>query len=398
MRILHINKFLYPFGGAESYMFGLADAQKENGNQVKFWGMSSPKNTIQDEYDCFAPEIDYSEIKGLTKYTAAWSTVYSSENKKRISKLLDKFTPEIAHIHNYNFQLTPSILKELKRRDIKVVHTVHDSQLVCPWHRLYNFQQDRTCTKCVEGSFINCISDRCFDGSLGKSVLGALESIYYHQKDYYNKYIDLIISPSQFLANLVKKRVDVDIQVVPNFSNIPLSQLEPGIKVEDHILYFGRVSKEKGIVDIHSIFKDLKIPLKIVGSGPDKDRIEESDYVQYLGPKYGLDLFREIQKAKYVIQPSKWFENCPMTVLESMACGTPLIVSNHSGFVELVENGENGYLVDFTNLPETKTKIADLWENYDVLMREKCSSRFLQLYNKESHIKNINSLYKQLLN
>jgi len=157
MKILQINKFLYPKGGSETYLFQLSDALKENGIEIAFWGMQDELNIVKDQYNSFAKNINYKESGFSKKITNPISTIYSVENKKRITRILDQFNPDLVHLHNYNFQLTPSILPEIKKRGLKIIQTVHDSQMICPYHRLYNFQRNSTCTKCVTGSFINCI-------------------------------------------------------------------------------------------------------------------------------------------------------------------------------------------------------------------------------------------------
>lgn len=393
MKILQINKFLYPKGGSESYMFELSNALINSGHKVEYWGMSDEKNIVEDIYDCFAENIEFSNLNGFNKVKKSLSTIYSFDNQKKISIVLDRFKPDIVHIHNYNFQLTPSILPEIKKRGVKIVYTAHDSQLVCPYHRLYNFQRDEICTKCVDGSFLNCVKDKCFDSSLMKSTIGAIESYLYHGLDYYNKYIDVVISPSQFLASFLSKQYEKKIEVVPNFIKKSTNIIQ---NKEDYILYFGRISNEKGILEILPFFEELKIPLLLIGSGPESNKIKESEYIQYIGPKYGDELFEYIVKAKYVIQPAKWYENCPMTVIESFAYGTPVIAPNHSGFVDLISDGNNGFLIDFSS-DNLKDKLRQIYELNTDKMQRNCNDTFDSRFTKEVHIPKIIDIYKRVL-
>lgn len=371
-------------------MLQLSEGLKELGYEVSFWGMKDKLNTVDDTYNCFPDNIDFKLLSGKQKVKALINTIYSIENQKRISIILDQFQPDIAHIHNFNFQLTPSILPELKKRGVKIVYTAHDSQLVCPYHRLFNFQQNKVCTKCVNGSFYNCIKNKCFDASLVKSALGAFESCLFHSLDFYNKYFDMIISPSNFLANHIKNRYKKSIKVIPNFI---VHQPKTTTK-EEYILYYGRISGEKGILDIYNAFNELNYKLKIVGSGPDANAIKETKHIEYLGPKYGEELFEIIRKARYVIQPSKGYENCPMTVIESYANGTPVIAPNHSGFLELIDENKTGYLIDFGNtLIDNLIRILDAKTD----MSNNCTTKFKQEFSKEVHIPKIVELYKGLL-
>ncbi len=393
MKILQINKFLYPKGGSETYMFELSKSLQSFGHTVEYWGMEDANNIVIDTYNCFVNNIDYVNLGAVQKLSSAFSTIYSKKSKKKIAIILDKFQPDIVHIHNFNFQLTPSILPEIKKRGIKVVYTAHDSQLVCPYHRLYNFQRDEICIKCIDGQFSHCIKDKCFDGSFMKSTIGAMESYLYHGLDYYNKYIDQVISPSLFLAKKLKHLYKKEIKVIPNFTELSLSDNDTK---DDFVLYFGRISKEKGILDILPFFDKNKIHLKIIGNGPEVEHIIKSDYIEYLGPKYGNELFNYIQKSKFVIQPSKWYENCPMTVIESFGCATPVIASKHSGFMELIKNEVNGFLINF-NCNNYESSLLKCIKNYDDRLSKNAKEDYMNFYTKKTHVPKIIDIYKKVI-
>lgn len=395
MNVLQINKYLYPRGGAETYMFQLGPALEERGVAVKYWGMYSPLNIVDTPKRYLVDEIDYTTMKLGEKLKSSSRTIYSLEAKRKLELLLDDFLPDIAHIHNFNFQLTPSILSVLKSRGVKIIYTSHDSQLICPYHRLYNFQKNEVCTKCVEGSFFNCIKDRCFDGGLFKSALGALESKFYHSVDIYNESIDAIVSPSRFLANLIGQRFDGEIITIPNFTVIPEGR---DGDVKDYVIYFGRISKEKGVVDILQCFENARIKLKVVGGGPDSALVSGFEYVELIGPKYGVELFDLVRGSRFTIQPSLGYENCPMAVIESLGCGTPVMASNHSGFLELIDEGKTGWLVDFTRRKEDVIRsIKTAFDTCNEQLRANCLRVYEEKYVHNVHVPKIMDLYKRLL-
>lgn len=400
MKILQVNKFLYPKGGSETYMFELGNALSEIGHEVAYWGMHDPKNIIFDTTTLYASPVDFNNIGFKDKMMGAVNTIYSRDNRIKFASILDKFAPDIVHLHNYNYQLTPSILPEIKARGIKVVYTAHDSQLVCPYHRLYNYQNKSICVKCTDGDYYNCFFTKCIDGSYLKSAIGTVESYFYHLFDYYNKYIDVVISPSAFLEKLINKTFKNKCFIVPNFYNKPCLAAEQGTK-EDFILYYGRISAEKGILDFIKIFEKINLKLIIIGDGPDVNLIKRSPIVNFLGRKNGDELFEYVKKAKFVIQPSLWYENCPMTVIESFAYGTPVIASAHSGFKELIENGVNGYLIDFdlknTNIDYIGEQISQYFYSYDTRLPGNCYESWKNKYSKEIHVQKILNIYRELL-
>jgi glycosyltransferase involved in cell wall biosynthesis len=396
MKILQINKFLYPMGGAETYMFKLSESLEDLGHEIKYWGMRDEKNIVEDEYDTFAAAIDYNNLNSFGKIQSAFSTIYSFENVNKINRFLDAWSPDIIHIHNYNFQLTAAILKVFNERSIKVVQTVHDSQMACPYHRLYNFRTKKTCVKCVEGSFSNCIKDRCFDNSIFKSTIGALESTLYHSLGYYNKYIDQYISPSIFLKKIIEKRIKGQILVLPNFVDNEDKKVDLSFQ-GSYYLFYGRISEEKGILDIIPVFEKLGIKLIIIGKGPQSKRIVNSKFIHYLGPKYGDELFEYVAKAKYVIQPSKGFENCPMTIVESFSFGIPVIGSNHSGFIELIKDEETGFIIDFTNPLKVEEGLKKAENNYSIHLRENAFKFHKLNLAKKPHLERIINIYENLI-
>jgi len=288
------------------------------------------------------------------------------------------------------------ILKAIKKRGIKGTQTIHDAHMVCPWHRLYRFQDQKQCTKCAEGSFANVIRFNCIRGNLGKSIIGFLEAELYHSLNYYDKYIDAYISPSYWLAELISKKVNNDIRVIRNFVKINLEENKTKTIDKNYLLYFGRISTEKGIVQLTHKLKHSKIELKIVGSGPDENQLITTDYIKYLGPKYGQELIDIIRKAKFTIQPSQWFENSPMTIYESFALGVPVIGSRHSGFLELIKNNYTGLLFDF----DSDTIIKDIENalNEDIDLANNCTKTFEIELSKEVNYPKVVALYQELLN
>lgn len=400
MKILQINKYLYPKGGSEIYMFQLSKLLNQAGHEVKYWGMKNDQNIVNDFYELNIPFIDYQNQNSLDKINSVLKTVYSFENKKRINKVLDLFQPDIVHLHNYNFQITPSILPEIKKRGIKIVQTVHDGQMVCPNHRFYNPTLQSVCTACSEGTFFNSVKYKCFDASFFKSVVGYTESMLYHQSHFYEKYIDIILSPSPFLANLLRKRIKNEIRIIPNFAAIDfIPNTNPA---NNYHLYYGRISEDKGVFELIEIYKRTKIPLKIIGTGlivdELKTKIKNFPHIEYLGAKYGNELFNYVYHAKFIVQLAKSYENCPLTVVEAYALGKPVIVAKHSGFVDIVTEGKTGFFID--NIYDIQTNVQKIEKLNEVDVNEMTNNikDFYQTnMSRDLHLNQVLNIYNELL-
>ena len=135
MKILMVNKFLYPRGGSESYMLKLGEELKNQGHEVEYFGMYDEKNTVGNSVESYTANMDFHSTR-LGRFLYPFKIIYSTSAAKKIGQVLDAFKPDIVHMNNINFQLTPSIIYSVKKRGIPLVQTVHDYQMICPNHLL----------------------------------------------------------------------------------------------------------------------------------------------------------------------------------------------------------------------------------------------------------------------
>ena len=139
MKVLIVNKFLHPNGGSETYIFRIGEMLVRMGHEVEYFGMEHEKRCVGNRKDSYTSNMDFHEGK-LGKLLYPFKIIYSMEARKKIRVVLEDMKPDVVHINNFNFQLTPSILYEIRayekkvKRKIKIVYTAHDSQLVCPNH------------------------------------------------------------------------------------------------------------------------------------------------------------------------------------------------------------------------------------------------------------------------
>lgn len=367
MKILIVNKFLYPNGGSETYIFKIGEQLVQMGHEVEYFGMEHEGRIVGNRAESYTSNMDFHSGK-LQRLLYPFKIIYSSEARKKIRKVLEQFAPDVVHLNNFNFQLTPSILYEIRsyekkcKKHIQIVYTAHDSQLVCPNHLMQNPVTGARCSRCLEGSFAECMKNRCIHGSKVKSILGALEGSIYKRLKTYAK-IDTIICPSQFLKDKLDTSpvLKTKTVVMHNFVDRPSM---PDMEKEDYVLYFGRYSKEKGIETLTTVCKELPdIPFRFAGAGPMQELVEGCPNIQNLGFLSGDSLYETIAKARITIFPSECYENCPFTVMESLICKTPVIGANLGGIPELLEEKVTGELFESGNQSELKEKIVSLWNN-----------------------------------
>ena len=368
MKILLINKFLYPQGGDSIMALETGKLLSKKGHEVVFWGMNHPKNQYFPYQDYFISNIDYNKhLKIFQKLKYSLKIIYSFEAKSKINIILKKLKPDIVHLNNFAHQISPSILDVFKKYQIPVVMTIHDYKLVCPAYIM--LLNNKICERCKNGRYYYCFLNKCTKGSMPKSFVNTIEMYLHHKilKIYNN--IDVFISPSKFLINKLKEMgFNGDIVYLPNFVNseefIPQYQF-----YEKAVCYIGRLSSEKGLQTLIKAMVGLNIQLKIIGDGPIKNILEarvkdlKLQNIRFLGFKSGNELKEEIARSMAVVLPSEWYENNPRSVLEAFALGKPVIGAKIGGIPELIKNYKTGLTFIPGNANDLSKKITFLSNN-----------------------------------
>lgn len=395
-----VNKFLYPRGGSESYMLYLGEHLKKLGHEIEYFGMYDENNTVGNSIGKYTQNMDF-HSKGLARFLYPFKIIYSREAKKKIMQVIDDFKPDIVHMNNINFQLTPSIIYGIKKKGVKLVQTVHDYQMICPNHLLYNFDKNTPCEKCVKGSHINCIKNKCIHNSTVKSILGVIEAKLYSLLKTYKK-VDLFVCPSNFLENKLlsaKGYYKGKTKTIHNF--IDKEKFSNTDRKEDsYIVFIGRLSKEKGIEYIAKTAKLLgEYTFVIAGSGPDEGMLKGIDNIKLAGFVTGNDLTELMGNAKLLLLPSVCYENCPLSILEAHSMGVPVVTMNSGGMAELVKDGVTGTLVNEPTPECIALKIKETIENEDYYktIRENCKKERDNILSVESYCDILVGEYEKLI-
>lgn len=396
MGIIIVNKFLYPNGGSETYIFKLGEELKRRGHDVQYFGMEHKGRVAGNDAGIYTSGMDFHTGK-LQKLLYPLKIIYSHEAYKKMYALMDKVRPDVVHLNNFNFQLTPSVIfaaRDWEKKNghkVRIIYTAHDYQWVCPNHMMLIPGKNAPCFKCEGGHFGRCAVNKCIHGSAIKSLLGTIEAKYQLSKRAYDL-VDTIICPSEFLKNKLetyplwsgkdtsRKGAHPHIIMMHNFLtempddrsglNVDGSNESANTVKEDYVLYFGRYSAEKGVKTLLKVCRELpEIEFKFAGDGPLRPDVESVDNVTNLGFLQGEDLFDTIRRSRLVVFPSEWYENCPYSVMESVSCGTPVLASDIGGVPELLKNGVTGELFKPGNKDDLKSHIKDMLSDKDRLNR-----------------------------
>lgn len=378
MRVLHVNKFVYRRGGAESYMLDVAALQRTAGHDVEVWGMEHPDNpTGLALADTFAPHVQLEPAPsgGRAKLSAAARMVWSPASASGLAAALERFVPDVVHAHNVYHQLSPSILRECHRRGVPVVMTLHDYKLVCPNYQLLD--HGRLCELCVTSGAWHAAAQRCKDDSLAASGVLSVESTIHRLARAYST-VELFIAPSAFLAGTIARsgRHRGKVRVINHFVELGARGAGTGSAAEwvarrttePSIVFAGRLSPEKGcdvLVEAMAMVP-VAATLHIAGSGPDEpalralvERVPSGRVVMHGRlPKERVQAL--MGSALATVVPSRWHENQPMTILESFGLSTPVVCTPLGGMPELVRDGLEGHVVPADDVAALATAITRL--------------------------------------
>ncbi len=398
MKILMVNKFLYSRGGAENYMLYLAEQLEKLGHEVQYFGMYDEKNSVGNKAGKYTQNMDF-HSKGLARFLYPFKIIYSAESKRKLLAVIDDFHPDIIHMNNINFQLTPSVIYAAKKGGIPLVQTVHDYQMICPNHLLYNFKNNEICEKCLGGCYLSCIKNKCIHGSRVKSIIGAIEARFYSLLKTYKK-VDLYITPSYFLEQKLLATNSLyqgKTKTIHNF--IDKNNFKTQEKTEEYIAFAGRLSKEKGIDLIAEAAKLLpQYTFMVAGSGPDEDILKNIDNVKMIGFLSGEKLVEFMGKAKLLLVPSIWYENCPLSILEAQCMGVPIVTMKSGGMAELVVDGVTGVHVSEPTPESLAQKLKETLENeeYYNSLKENCKKAKDDILSVETYCEKLMEAYQEV--
>lgn len=365
MKILEINVFNYRKGGSEAVYFSTMELLKEHGDDVVNYALKWPEN-YPSPYEQFFPESKETRSGVLRPIKNIVNYFYDAEAARNLETLIEMEKPDLAQVHLIWGQITGSILPVLKRHHIPVIFTIHEYRIVCPAYTFRNGLGE-VCEQCQGKHFYKCVTNKCCKGSYGLSAMMAAEQ--YFRIAFLNpaKYIDGFVYVSQF----AKSKLEQYMPALKDKPNMVLYNLTDGIcgevtkdeKTEKYYLFFGRLSYEKGIKTLILAFRETpQCRLKIAGTGPLEEELKEfvrenkMDNVEFLGYQSGEPLQKLVSNAYFIMVPSEWYENNPMTIIEGYAAGVPVIGAKIGGIPEIIEDGKTGYLFESGN----KEALADL--------------------------------------
>lgn len=366
MKVLLANKFYYRRGGDCVYVINLEQLLKSHGHQVAVFAMNFPEN-LPTEYSKYFP----SEVKfkpGIGMLETLIRPFGSAETKRKFKKLLDDFKPDVVHLNNIHTQLSPILAELAHKRGIKVVWTLHDYKLLCP--RYDCLRNGKTvCEECFEDKH-KVLEYKCMKNSKVASILAYREAVAW-PRERLEKCTDTFICPSRFMAEKMAQGGFDKAKLVPlcNFIDTEKCRRDDGFAKDDYYCFIGRLSHEKGartLIEAANQLPDRK--LVVIGGGPLENELRAiaGSHIEFVGFKQWDEIKTLVGRARFVVVPSEWYENNPLSIIEAKSLGTPVLGAKIGGIPELIQNGVSGQTFENRNVIDLKDKIESMFAmNFD---------------------------------
>lgn len=386
-RVLIVHNYYQVPGGEDTVVANEKKMLEDNGHEVILYSRNN------------------SELKKFSKFQKLclpFTTVFSIRTYIEVKKIIREKKIDIVHVHNTLSLISPSVYYAAFSYKVPVVQTIHNFRLLCPGATFY--RDGVICEDCVSKGLKCALKHRCYRGSLVHTLACVITLNVHRLLGTYKKlnYICLTEFNKKKLLELnsgVEKRIDESrVFVKPNFVNID-REIIPFKKRKNQFVFAGRIDKLKGIDLLLEAWKGIKdSDLIICGTGPEEEWCKrfinenELSNVHMMGFLPNIKVMDIIGESRALILPTQWYEGFPVTVVESLACGTPVIGSNIGNVGILIEDGVTGLKFQFDSVDSLKITVESLGD-----MVSFCKNEFDEKYLYNINYQQIVSIYNWIL-
>jgi glycosyltransferase involved in cell wall biosynthesis len=348
LKILVVHNRYQQAGGEDSVFVNEVALLRSGGHEVA---------TLVDSNDAIAGR--------RATLAAGIGTIWNLPGQRRMAEAIARTRPDMVHVHNFLPRFSPAVFWTCAQADVPSVLTLHNFRLGCANGLL--FRDGHVCEECIPGSPLPAIRHRCYRGSMaGSAAIAGMIATHRAIGTWRNKVSRFIALNGFARDRFIDAGLPPDrISVKPNFVDVPAWAETP----RSGALFVGRLSVEKGVDVLLKAWRSLDIPITIIGDGPERERLERQAprTVSFLGKRTEAEVQAAMASAELLIVPSIWFENFPMTVVEAMAQGTPVLASRLGAMIEIVEQGVTGWHFAAADPQDLATQVRDLFARPDRL-------------------------------
>ena len=416
MNIVIANRRYFPYSGPERYMFSITDLLKSDGHTVMPFSVKRTQNT-PTEYDRYFVRPPYGEDivhyrdanpSLMQKARVFANCVYSLEAKRNMKRFLADNEVDLLYMLQVDNDISPSIIHVCRKQNIPVVMRLSAFSLICGSY--FCLRNNEFCTLCSTKNSLQCIKHKCIRNEFLPSFVRSVSMMVHNFIKIYD-YIDAFVCPSKFLMRTFIEAGFPEEKFHQINSFVNPEDYQPSYSCDNYSLYFGRLSSEKGIeylLNAQSRLSRSEYPLYLAGEVDDPHFQQKLDgiiakkgmkNVRFLGYKSGDELKQLIRNARFILAPSVYADNSPMSITESLAMGKPIIGSDIGGITDQIADG-CGFLVPPKDDAALAEKMKILWQDDSlvVLFGKNARKHFDRNYSPHQHYEKLEQVFKRCLN
>jgi exopolysaccharide biosynthesis WecB/TagA/CpsF family protein len=388
MKVLIIHNEYLNRGGEDSVVAAEIDLLQAAGHRIIRYTRSNSEITPQSL---------------IQKATLAANSIWSVKGSRALQEVIRRERPDIAHFHNTFPLISPSAYSTCHDAGIPVVQTLHNYRLICPAGNL--FREGSPCEECIgKRSAWPGVVHGCYRGSRATTGVVAAMLTIHRELGTWRDRVDCFIAPSEFAR---RQFIEGGLPSQKLFVKPHFIHPDPGYRSaqSEFAIYAGRLSEEKGLEELLKAWKlaGVTIPLRIVGDGPLRKRLEvERDRlglanVHFDGQLDHPRVLDALKRAHFLVLPSKCYETFSMVIAEAAACGVPVIATRHGAIAEIVDDGRTGLLFGPADAGDLASKIEWAFRHPASLaeLGQAARAKFVSKYTAERNLPQLMAVYER---
>lgn len=390
MRVLLCNKFYYRRGGDCVYTMQLEQLLHSYGHQVAVFAMNHPDTAETPWRRYFPAEVNLGSKASQVRFAAR--SLGFGPTASRFKAMLSDFRPDVVHLGNIHSQLSPVIAQIAHMHGCRVVWTLHDYKLLCPRYDCL-LHGTQPCELCFSSKG-NVIRNRCMKDSLAGSIAAWMEALKW-RRCRLERYTDAFICPSRFMLSKMEQGgfSSEKLHYLCNFFEADTDGAPEVTPREDYYCFVGRLSSEKGISRLVEVAGRLPWKLVVAGDGPLREKLPVAPNIVYTGRLDAASVHRTVCRARFMVLPSEWYENNPLSAIEALCLGTPVLGADIGGIPELIDAGRTGMLFKSGSSEDLAQKIEDMFaKNFNY---EDIADKSRRRFSRESYYSSLMWFYSK---
>lgn len=412
MRILIVHYRYFVSGGPERYLFNVKKALEDRGHAVIPFSIQNSNNEKSEYSKYFVENIGKSDEVFVDKYPKTLRTYfdlidrefYSKKVKNSLIQLIKNEKPDVCYLLVYKRALSPSVIDACKEYGIPVINRISDYNTVCGAGSLY--RDGHYCDLCIKDD-IECFKHKCIKGNRVFSLMRYL-SILYHKRLGMAKKIDDYVCTNQFMADVMERYgyEKRKLHVIPTFfkEDDEIRSWNKSNRVNSeqiNFLFIGNIDESKGIYDLLEALGMLikqvtNFHLHIVGGlhAEENNRVKEivekgglNKFITFVPFMRGREVFKYYLKTNVTVLPTRWVENLPNTLIESLYFNRPVVVPDYGSFKYTTDESVS-FKFQALSSKSLYESLLQICRKPEIISEKShnCNKFFAENYSEEAHM------------